>query len=162
MNGTLGVKQSGSVNSGVLGQAPAVSQPGAYRSGSLGHYKQPGSYNSGSLGFHEPGVVNSGILGEYFSPGVNMNGVGVLAPYAAQAGPMGEYFASGVEGLGRTGCGCSTPQSGMGATVRVNGRRLHRSRSMRGFGALGSLSIGLDMIVGVGLGIGAVWAISKA
>jgi len=163
MNGTLGSNQPGAYNSGSLGAVP-VTQPGAYRSGSLGSYKQPGAYNSGSLGFHEPGPVNSGILGTLPSYAAQ---AGVPQPGAYRSGSLGEYFATnglgeyfatrgGMQGLGRTGCGC-TAQNGLGTTTRFLGRP--RRRSMKGLGALGAVSLDLDMMVGIAIGAGVLWAI---
>jgi hypothetical protein len=172
MNGSLGTTQEGAINSGVLGAAEK--QQGAYNSGVLGAVKlvkQAGSVNSGVLGFHEPGAVRSGVLGEYFatnglgkytqSGAYNSGSLGaVRVPQngAYRSGSLGEYFAANaMQGLGRTGCGCTgKPTSGLGATVRyVNAMKKHHLRGLGG--ALGTVSLDLDMIVGIALGAVGVW-----
>lgn len=155
MNGTLGTKQPGAYNSGTLGAIP-VTQPGAYRSGSLGRYAQPGSYNSGSLGFTEPQPVNSGILGvlPYYAAQAGLGAPLVPQNGAYNTGVLGEYFSSGVNGLGCSSC--SRGMQGLGATTRYLG--YSSRRSMRGLGAaLGDVSLGLDMMVGIAMGIAAVY-----
>jgi hypothetical protein len=171
MNGSLGTTQAGAINSGVLGAAEK--QQGAYHSGVLGAVKlvkQEGAYNSGVLGFHEPHAVRDGVLGEYFatnglgkytqSGAYNSGSLGhVPQPGALRSGSLGEYFAANaMQGLGRTGCGCTgKPVSGLGTTLKFLGRPKHRPL-LRSVGALGDpVSLDLDMIVGFAIGAFGVW-----
>ena len=158
MNGTLGVKQAGAINSGTLG---AVPQPAAWRSGSLGRYQQPGSFNSGSLGamsVPQEGAFRSGSLGEYLASA--MQGLGFTEPEARKDGVLGEYFSAG-QNMNGLGCAC-TQMSGVGHYDPTRPRKLFRPKhAMKGFGALGDFSIDTDTVFFTVIGAAAVYLVAK-